>query len=62
MRAVEVSHGRRRVLHALSLDVRPGELLVVVGPSGSGKTTMLRAAAGLEPVDSGRVLLDGDDI
>ena len=62
LRGVEVSHGRRRVLHALSLDVRPGELLVVVGPSGSGKTTMLRAAAGLEPVDSGRVLLDGDDI
>ena len=62
LRGVEVSHGRRRVLHALSLDVRPGELLVVVGPSGSGKTTMLRAAAGLEPVDAGRVLLDGDDI
>lgn len=62
LRGVEVSHGRRRVLHALSLDVRPGELLVVVGPSGSGKTTMLRAAAGLEPVNSGRVLLDGDDI
>ena len=62
LRAVEVSHGRRRVLHALSLDARPGELLVVVGPSGSGKTTMLRAAAGLEPVDTGRVLLDGDDI
>ncbi len=62
LRGVEVSHGRRRVLHALSLDVRAGELLVVVGPSGSGKTTMLRAAAGLEPVDAGRVLLDGDDI
>ena len=62
LRGVEVSHGRRRVLHALSLDVRPGELLVVVGPSGSGKTTMLRAAAGLEPVDAGLVLLDGDDI
>lgn len=62
LRGVEVSHGRRRVLHALSLDVRPGELLVVVGPSGSGKTTMLRAAAGLEPVDAGRLLLDGDDI
>ncbi|WP_370074438.1 ABC transporter ATP-binding protein [Nocardioides sp.] len=62
LRGVEVSHGRRRVLHALSLDVRPGELLVVVGPSGSGTTTMLRAAAGLEPVDAGRVLLDGDDI
>ncbi len=62
LRGVEVSHGRRRVLHALSLDVRPGELLVVVGPRGRGKTTMLRAAAGLEPVDAGRVLLDGDDI
>lgn len=62
LRDLEVSRGRTRVLRGVSLDVRPGELLVVVGPSGSGKTTMLRAAAGLETLDAGRVLIEGDDV
>lgn len=62
LRDLVVSHRRRQVLRGLSLDVHPGELLVVVGPSGSGKTTMLRAVAGLEPLESGRILLDGDDV
>jgi ABC-type sugar transport system ATPase subunit len=59
---LELSHRRTPVLRGLSLDVLPGELLAVVGPSGSGKTSMLRAVAGLEPLDGGRVLLDGEDV
>ena len=59
---LELSHRRTPVLRGLSLDVLPGELLVVVGPSGSGKTSMLRAVAGLEPLDGGRVLIEGDDV
>ncbi|BCH19604.1 ABC transporter ATP-binding protein [Mesorhizobium sp. L-2-11] len=47
------------VLKGLSLDVRPGECLVIVGASGSGKTTLLRVLAGLEQADGGRVLIDG---
>jgi polar amino acid transport system ATP-binding protein len=39
-----------------------GEVLVVIGPSGSGKSTLLRALNGLEPVDSGRIVIDGEDI
>ncbi|MDE1822437.1 MAG: ABC transporter ATP-binding protein [Euryarchaeota archaeon] len=39
-----------------------GETLVVLGPNGSGKTTLLRVLAGLEEMDRGRVLLDGQDI
>lgn len=46
----------------ISLDVRDGELLVLVGPSGSGKSTVLRAIAGLEPVTEGRVRIDGQDV
>ncbi|KAF1039345.1 MAG: Fe(3+) ions import ATP-binding protein FbpC [Herbaspirillum frisingense] len=44
---------------AVSLRLRPGELGALIGPSGSGKTSLLRAVAGLEPAQSGRILLDG---
>jgi ABC-type sugar transport system ATPase subunit len=46
----------------LDLEVHDGEFLVVVGPSGCGKSTSLRMLAGLEPVNSGRVLIDGLDV
>ena len=46
----------------LTLDVRPGELLVLVGPSGSGKSTVLRLVSGLESPTSGRVLIDDEDM
>ena len=49
-------------LDGVDLDVGAQELLVLVGRSGSGKTTLLRAVAGLESLDSGRILLDGDDV
>ena len=45
-----------------SLDVAPGEFLVIVGPSGCGKTTILNLLAGLELPTSGNVLLDGQRI
>jgi sulfate transport system ATP-binding protein len=48
-------------LKALSLQVRPGELVALLGPSGSGKTTLLRIIAGLEFADEGRILFDGAD-
>jgi multiple sugar transport system ATP-binding protein len=43
----------------LSLEVEPGEFMVVVGPSGCGKTTALRMVAGLEPVTSGVIRING---
>ena len=46
----------------VSLTLEAGQVLAVLGPSGSGKSTLLRAIAGLEALDSGRVLWDGDDI
>ena len=46
----------------LSFDVRPGEFLALLGPSGSGKTTALRAIAGFEPIDSGRIELRGETV
>ncbi|MBM4357748.1 MAG: ABC transporter ATP-binding protein [Deltaproteobacteria bacterium] len=49
-------------LDRLDLEVRDGELLVLVGPSGCGKSTVLRLIAGLEAPTAGRVVLDGKDL
>ncbi|MFE0821313.1 ABC transporter ATP-binding protein [Streptomyces sp. NPDC058847] len=48
-----------RVVDRLSLDIAPGEFLVLLGPSGCGKSTVLRMIAGLEEITEGRLLLDG---
>ncbi|MBQ3724459.1 MAG: sn-glycerol-3-phosphate ABC transporter ATP-binding protein UgpC [Oscillospiraceae bacterium] len=45
-----------------NLDVKDGELIVLVGPSGCGKSTTLRMIAGLEDISAGKLLLDGKDI
>ena len=55
-------HPPVHALREVDLDVGQGELVVLVGPSGSGKSTLLRAVAGLEPLDAGRVLIDGTDV
>jgi len=56
--------GKRRiaVLDSVSLAVADGEFLVVQGESGSGKSTLLSILSGLDSVDSGRVLIDSEDI
>ncbi len=46
----------------VSVTLDEGQVLAILGPSGSGKSTLLRAIAGLEVLDSGRVLWQGDDI
>ena len=51
-----------KALDGVDLAVGDGELLVLLGPSGCGKTTLLRAAAGLQPLDSGSIELDGTDL
>ncbi|HMD64611.1 MAG TPA: sn-glycerol-3-phosphate import ATP-binding protein UgpC [Stellaceae bacterium] len=57
--AVRKSYGEREVVHGITCAVADGELVVVVGPSGCGKSTLLRMVAGLEPVTSGTVSIDG---
>jgi multiple sugar transport system ATP-binding protein len=53
---------RRKAVDQLTLEIKDGEFLVLVGPSGCGKTTSLRMLAGLEEVDEGSILIDGQDV
>jgi putative spermidine/putrescine transport system ATP-binding protein len=55
-------YGSVVALDELDLDIAGGEFLALLGPSGCGKTTALRAIAGFDRPDAGRVLLDGRDI
>jgi phospholipid/cholesterol/gamma-HCH transport system ATP-binding protein len=56
------SFGRKVVLDHLSLDIPEGESLVMVGPSGTGKSVLLKHMIGLLAPDSGRVVVDGEDL
>lgn len=52
-------YGRRDVLRNTQLDICPGQFVAVVGRSGCGKSTLLRLIAGLEPVSTGSIRIDG---
>ncbi len=54
--------GGTQGLHAVSLDVRAGELVAVIGPSGSGKSTLLKLVSGLETGHTGRIVFGGQDM
>jgi ABC-type polar amino acid transport system ATPase subunit len=59
---VHKSFGDNVVLNGVDLTVERGDVLVIIGPSGSGKSTLLRCVNLLEPVDSGRIFFDGEEI
>ncbi|WP_075214031.1 amino acid ABC transporter permease/ATP-binding protein [Mongoliimonas terrestris] len=59
IKGVRKCYGDREVLKSVDLEVRKGEVVVLMGPSGSGKSTLLRLVNHLEPIDGGEITVDG---
>lgn len=62
LEGVSAGYGPVQVLHEVSFEAHPGEVLCLLGRNGAGKTTTLKAIMGLVPLSAGNVLLDGADI
>ena len=58
---LSVSYGKRRALHGLSLDIKPGELVGVIGPNGAGKTSFIKALCGRLDI-SGKIAINGTQL
>lgn len=59
LKNVVKSFNGKTIINNLNLKIQDGKILTIVGPSGAGKTTLLRCISGLEKIDSGEFLLDG---
>ena len=62
VRGIRRSYGTQEVLKGIDLDVRPGEIFVIMGASGSGKSVLLRHIIGLEAPDAGEILVNGESV
>ena len=62
VRGLHKSFGVQEVLRGIDLEVKPGEIFVIMGPSGSGKSVLLKHLIGLEAPDAGEILINGESI
>ena len=62
LKAVNKHYGQLHVLKDINLNVRKGEVVVVIGPSGSGKSTLCRTINRLETIDDGVITIDGKEL
>jgi urea transport system ATP-binding protein len=56
---LRVSYGQSEVIHGVSLDVAPGEIVAIMGRNGMGKTTLMKSLMGIVPSRSGTIFVDG---
>ncbi len=59
---LDKSYGATSIFRDIDFAAARGEFVTLLGPSGCGKSTLLRCIAGLTEVDSGRILIDGEDV
>ena len=62
VRHLKKAFGEHAIFEDFNLDVHKGEVVVIIGPSGCGKSTLLRCLYGLEPIQAGEILLDGEPV
>ena len=62
VRHLRKTFGEHAIFEDFNLDVHKGEVVVIIGPSGCGKSTLLRCLNGLEPIQGGEILLDGEPV
>ena len=62
MRDVRKTFGAATVIDRISIDVRKGEVVCIIGPSGAGKSTLLRCINALVPIDSGSIVVAGQEV
>jgi len=62
VRGLRKSFDGQTVLNGIDFEVKPGEIFVIMGPSGSGKSVLLKHLIGLEPPDTGEILVNGESI
>ena len=62
LRSVTKSYGSNTIINDFNLTINNGEFVTILGPSGCGKTTVLRLLAGLEDLNAGQIILDGEDV
>jgi len=62
MKDIQKYYGKFHALKGVNFNVDKGEVVVVCGPSGSGKSTLIRCINRLEDIDSGKIIVDGQDL
>ena len=59
---LHVSYGQSEVIHGVTLDVAPGEIVAIMGRNGMGKTTLMKSLMGIVPSRSGTISIAGKEI
>ncbi|CAM3199966.1 amino acid ABC transporter ATP-binding protein [Streptococcus pluranimalium] len=62
LKNISKAYGSKVIFENFNLTISQGRILALVGPSGGGKTTLLRMLAGLEKVDSGQIIYNGEEV
>lgn len=62
VRHLNAAYGHSEVLHGVSFDAQPGEIVAIVGRNGMGKSTLMKSLIGVMPARSGQILLDGVEL